>query len=326
MKLSTPIHIPVYDNPISYDSHLWFIGSCFASNVGDKFSAIKIPTVVNPFGTLFSPHSVSEAMIRVIEKRYFTADDFFEKDGMYMSMELHSMHSYGSVSEALRVVNSLIDELHESLRKATHIFITYGTSQVYRYNPSGRLCSNCHKIPSKFFTIEQMSIDEIYDGAMRVERLLAEINKGASLYYTVSPVRYMGDGALRSSVIKSKLFCAIERIVSDSTMADYFPSYEIVMDELRDYRYYGEDMIHPSGVAVDYIWEKIQGAFFNASTVSFSQRVTSVVSAAAHRPKNPDSEQYRLFCKKNLDEIAAICDMYPTLDMEKEKEFFMSKL
>lgn len=326
MKLSTQVRMGDYHHDITYDSRLWFIGSCFAGNIGEKFAEIKIPAVINPFGTLFSPHSVNEALMRVAEKRYFTADDFFERDGVYMSMDLHSTHSYGSVDEALCTLNRLIDTLHKSLAEATHLFITYGTSQVYRYNTTGRLCANCHKIPSRFFTIEQMTVEKIYNGAMEVERALVAINPALKIYYTVSPVRYMGDGAPQSSYVKARLFCALERVLGESEVARYIPSYEIMMDELRDYRYYGEDMIHPSGVAVDYIWERIQEAFFDKDTVVASGVIKSVMKAVSHRPQNPDGEQYRLFCKKNIDVIEDMCSRYPSLNMEGEKAFFTSKL
>ncbi len=326
MKLSTQVRMGDYRHDITYDSRLWFIGSCFAGNIGEKFAEIKMQTVINPFGTLFSPHSVNEALMRVVEKRYFTADDFFERDGVYMSMDLHSTHSYVSIDDALCTLNELIDTLHESLSSATHLFITYGTSQVYRYNPTGRLCANCHKIPSRFFTIEQMSIDSIYEGAMRVERALMAINPDVKIYYTISPVRYMGDGAPQSSYVKARLFCALERVMEETAVGRYIPSYEIMMDELRDYRYYGEDMIHPSSVAVDYIWERIQEAFFDRDTAAVSQVIKSVMKAVSHRPQNPEGEQYRLFCKKNIDVIEDMCSRYPSLDMEKEKAFFVSKL
>ncbi|MDD4820058.1 MAG: GSCFA domain-containing protein [Flavobacteriales bacterium] len=321
MNLITAVKIPHFTDEITYRSHLFFMGSCFAGNVGEKFANSKFDTVVNPFGVLFNPFSVLDSMERILTKRYFTEDDFFETDGRYLSLALHSDHSYQSATEAVKTVNELIDTLYEKLKTTTHIFYTFGTSQVFKYKKTGIPCANCHKIPQREFSVESLSVCEITKQAQRVDTLLRAINPCVKVYYTVSPVRYLNEGALGNNAGKGRLFCAIEDLVDEKT-AFYFPAYEIVMDELRDYRFFAQDMVHPNALAVDYIWERIGKAFFSSETQKNISDVDALMRNVAHRPFNPNGEQYKSFCLKSISVIDKLREKCPFYDFSQEEDFF----
>ena len=321
MKLITSIKIPKYPKEITYQSHLLFLGSCFAGNVGEKFLEAKFDATVNPFGVLFNPYSVLDSMERVLEKRYFTEEDFFESDGQYISLALHSDHSYPSAKEAVEKVNALIDSIYEKLKTVSHVFYTFGTSQVFKYRKTGIPCANCHKIPQREFQVESLSIEQIVAQARRVERLLRNINESVSVFYTVSPVRYLNEGTLGNNAGKGRLFCAIEQLV-DGKNNFYFPAYEIVMDELRDYRFFGDDMVHPNTLAVNYIWEKISSTFFSEQTAKILDAVNVLIKNAEHRPFNPHGQQYKNFCKTSLKILEQLKDKCPSYDFSSEEQLF----
>lgn len=321
MKLSLDIPIPRLEHGVDYYSRILLLGSCFASNVGERFKQARFDVDVNPFGVLFNPYSVLDSMERIVQRKHFTSSDFFESDGRYLSLSLHSDHSYPDVETALRQVNGLVDTLHEKAKEFTHVFYTFGTAEVFCYLPTGEICANCHKISQKHFSKERMTAEEIAGMARRVEALLRTINPDVMVIYTVSPVRYLSEGALGNSASKGTLFCAIEEL-TDGKKNVYLPAYEVVMDELRDYRFFGDDMVHPNALAVEYLWQKIGSVLFSADTRRTIEQVMAIVRDAAHRPFNPEGEQYRRFCRSALDKIAALRACYPRMDFSREERFF----
>ena len=321
MKLITEVPLPKDIPEISYGSSLMFIGSCFASNVGEKFSAAKFDVSVNPFGVLFNPFSVLDSMDRIVERRYFSESDFFRaEDGSYLSLSLHGDFRFATASEGAAAVNALIDTLYERLFGLTHVFYTFGTSQVFRYRPTGEICANCHKIPQKEFSKESMTAGQITNLALSVGESLRSINPDVNIVYTVSPVRYLNEGPLGANAGKGRLFCAIEDILERSGAGNYyFPAYEIVMDELRDYRYFAGDMVHPNSLAVDYIWEKICSCMFGGGTLSVLGEVERIERDCSHRPFNPSGTAYRDFCRAALERIASLEERFPRMDFGPEK-------
>lgn len=321
MKLITEVPLPKDIPEVSYGSSLMFIGSCFAANIGEKFSAAKFDASINPFGVLFNPFSVLDSMDRIIKRRYFTRDDFFPSgDGAWQNLSLHGDFRFDTPEKGAETVNALIDGLHDRLARLTHVFYTFGTSQVFRYRPTGKICANCHKIPQSEFSRESMTAGEISSLALETEENLRSINPSVSIVYTVSPVRYLSEGPLGSNAGKGRLFCAVEDILARSgTQSSYFPAYEIVMDELRDYRYFAGDMVHPNALAVDYIWEKICSCMFGRDTLSVLSEVERVARDCSHRPFNPSAPAYRDFCRAALKRIASLEGRFPRMDFSGEK-------
>ena len=321
MKLSLDIPIPRLERGVDYHSRILLLGSCFASNVGDRFFQARFDADANPFGVLFNPYSVLDSMERILRRKHFTASDFFESDGRYLSLSLHSDHSYPDMGTALQRVNGLVDALHEKAKELTHVFYTFGTAEVFRYLPTGEICANCHKVSQKHFSKERMTAEEIAGLARRVEAKWRAVNPDVILIYTVSPVRYLSEGALGNSASKGTLFCAIEEL-TDGEKNVYLPAYEVVMDELRDYRFFGDDMVHPNALAVEYLWQKMGNVLFSADTRRTMEQVMAVVRDAAHRPFHPEGERYRRFCQAALDKIAALLERYPRMDFSREERFF----
>lgn len=321
MKLSLDIPVPRLKREVDYDSRILLLGSCFASNVGERFRQVRFDADVNPFGVLFNPYSVLDSMERILQRKHFAASDFFESDGRFLSLSLHGDHSYPDMETALRQANGLVDTLHEKVKEFTHVFYTFGTAEVFRYLPTGEICANCHKISQKHFSKERMTVGQIAGMARRVESLLRSANPDVMLVYTVSPVRYLSEGALGNSTSKGTLFCAIEEL-TDGEKNVYLPAYEIVMDELRDYRFFGDDMVHPNALAVEYLWQKMGNTLFSADTRSTMKQVMSVVRDATHRPFNPEGEEYRRFCRAALEKIETLRRRYSRMDFSKEERFF----
>lgn len=321
MKLITEMPLPPLERAVDYDSRLLLLGSCFATNVGQRFRRAKFDASVNPFGVLFNPYSVLDAMDRIVGRRHFSSGDFFESDGRYLSLSLHSDHHYPDVATALEQTNALVDELHGRVKGLTHVFYTFGTAEVFRYIPTGKICANCHKIPQREFTKERMTVEEIVGIARRSEALLREVNPDVTIVYTVSPVRYLSEGPLGNSASKGMLFCAVEALAGGGKNV-YFPAYEVIMDELRDYRFFGPDLVHPNELAVDYLWERAAGAFFSDETKRVMKEVEAVGRNFAHRPVHPSGEAYRRFCRDSLEKIAGLKGRYPQLDFSDETERF----
>lgn len=326
MELSIRIPVSPLERQVDYRSHILLLGSCFANSVGERFRRRKFDACVNPFGVLFNPYSVLDALERIVEGRCFTPEDFFLSQGRYLSLDLHSDHSYPDVQTAVQQVNALVEGLHRHLSQLTHVFLTFGTAEVFRYRPTGRICANCHKIPQREFSKERMTCSEIVAMARRVIGALRAVNPGVTVVYTVSPVRYLSEGPLGNSASKGTLFCAVEHLTADGLGEVYLPAYEIIMDQLRDYRFFDRDLVHPNDLAVDCLWEQLAPALFSAATRREIERVEEVMRAAGHRPFHPQDEPYRHFCRQWMERIAVLKVEYPQMDFAAEEALFSAFL
>lgn len=308
MKFTTPVNIKL-NKTIDYNSRIVMLGSCFAENIGKKLIDCGFNVVMNPMGILYNPISIFSALERIVEGREFTEDELFCHNGLWTSFMHHGSFSHADKNEALKMMNERLKEGHEQLKDATHLIITFGSAEVYERN--GKVVSNCHKLPAREFTHRLLSINEINN---LYKSFVIETQNIASLQtiFTVSPVRYLGDGAHHGQINKATLLLATNDICK-KTGADYFPSYEIMMDELRDYRYYAEDMIHPSDVAINYIFERFAETYLTDEAIRTADEIRKIKKSLAHRPLHPDSEEYQNFKKKLSQQIAAIVEKYPNV-------------
>ncbi len=305
MQFTTPVNIKS-NKTIDHNSRIVMLGSCFAENIGKKLIECGFNVVMNPMGILYNPISIHNALTRIIENREFTEDELFYHNGLWASFMHHGSFSYSDKNEALRMMNERLHEAHEQLKNATHLIITFGSAEVYERE--GMVVSNCHKLPAREFTHRLLSIEEI----VALNFQLSSFNPQLSTLFTISPVRYMGEGAHHGQLNKATLLLATNQICK-STGADYFPSYEIMMDELRDYRYYATDMIHPSDVAIDYIFERFADTYLTDEAIRIAEEIKKIKKSLAHRPLHPDSEEYQNFKKKLSQQIAAIAQKYPNV-------------
>ncbi|WP_397444509.1 GSCFA domain-containing protein [Polaribacter sp. R77954] len=301
MKLQTKISLEKETrNQIDYHSKLLLIGSCFSENIGNKFDYFKFHSTQNPFGILFHPKAIERFITNVINEKEYTKEDVIYQNERWHCFDAHSSLSSLDKSEILNHLNSAITVTNKKLEEASHIIITLGTAWVYRFIEKDTIVANCHKIPQKKFLKELLTVDEITESLNATTALLKSVNNNINIIFTVSPVRHLKDGFIENTQSKSHLIAGIHQLVNQRNHIHYFPSYEIMMDELRDYRFYTEDMIHPNTTAINYIWAKFVGVWFCNTTLPILKEIDSIQKGISHKPFNENSEQYQLFLQ-NLE-------------------------
>lgn len=311
MNFTTKIPIEKSSQPIGYSSKIISLGSCFAENMGEKFGYFKFVNLVNPFGIIFNPVSIEKLVSRVVQNQKFTENDIFSHNDLWHCFEVHSELSNPDKEEFLNKLNSLLEDFHFQISESTHFQITYGTSWVYRNKVSGNIVANCHKVPQNQFGKEILSVATIEKSIQNTIGLIRKINSDCTFIFTVSPVRHIKDGFVENQQSKAHLITAIHSYGSQYKGFSYFPSYEIMMDELRDYRFYAEDMLHPSPTAIDYIWARFMENYISEGSHSVMEAVESIQKAIAHRPFNPDSDAHKKFSKNLQDKIVTLQKHFP---------------
>lgn len=311
MQFTTKIPLQKFQNPITYESKILALGSCFAENMSEKFNYFKFQNTTNPFGIIFNPVSIEKLVNRIVNKIEFTEKDIFFHNNLWHCYEVHSQLSNPNKEEFLTTLNALISSTNKQLNSATHIIITYGTSWVYRNSESNEIVANCHKVSQKQFTKELLSIETIEKSIQSTIKLIQELNPNCNFIFTVSPVRHIKDGFVENQRSKAHLISAIHSYSLQPTT--YFPSYEIMMDELRDYRFYAEDMLHPNQTAIDYIWIKFFENFVDEKEFATMNQVCEIQRALKHRPFNPDSESHQKFLENLKEKMNTLASKYPNL-------------
>ncbi|MCT4636959.1 MAG: GSCFA domain-containing protein [Bacteroidales bacterium] len=300
MNFRTTIDIEDSKFNIEYKSNILFIGSCFSNNIGGKVESARFNTLLNPFGVLYNPVSVKNSLEILMNRDMFNESDVHNYNGLYYSYYHHSSFSGTNKDEVISNINSSIEAGHEFLKNADVLFITFGTARVYELWATGNVVSNCHKQPAKLFNNRLLSVDSIVNDYVGFINNLKRFNPKINIVFTVSPVRHWKDGAVGNQISKSTLILAVNKLVEEFDNVSYFPSYEIVMDDLRDYRFYADDMLHPAEFAVNYIWELFSDRYFSQKTKRDILSVHKLVKASEHRPYNPDTPQHQKFINKSL--------------------------
>ena len=319
MNLQTKITVAAPDFLIDYNSRLMMLGSCFAENMGSKFSYYKFDVDVNPCGIIYNPLSVANVLRLIVEGKQFEKSDLRQVGGKWVSLYHHGAFSSTDPDECLRRINDRLTKATGELRTLDLLVITWGTAWVYRYTRENIVVSNCHKIPSQEFERSRLSVEDIVKEYLVLIGRLREINPGLRILFTVSPIRHWKDGAHGNQLSKATLLLAIDRLREELQHVYYFPAYEIVLDELRDYRFYADDMLHMSGFTVDYIWERFLYSFISPEVLGLMNQIGRVNKGVAHRPFDPQSEEYHRLVKKMLAEIAMISRSYPMIVFSEEK-------
>lgn len=321
MIFSTNVKIPKSEFQITHASGIMMLGSCFAQNIGHRLQECKFRVELNPFGILYNPLSICEALRYILAPSSFDSDDdtFFYHNEMWHSWLHHSDFSRRTKEGAIEAVSRRLTTAGEALASTDTLILTFGTAYVYRLATNGRIVGNCHKVPQSQFTRSLLSVNEIVSQMQATIEALLQQRPTLKILFTVSPIRHLRDGAHDNQVSKATLLLAIEelqRLYPHSTL--YFPSYEIMLDELRDYRFYSEDMIHPSGVAVDYIWERFTETYFSKETQQLNNELCEIARALAHRPFDASSQAHLTFLSKIMLKIEAIQKKYPYFEFGKE--------
>ena len=309
----TPIEIPSSPFRISYSDHIMTLGSCFAENMGKKMSEVYFEIDVNPFGVLYNPVSIRNSIELLLQNKPFTTEDIFEDHSLWLSLSHSSLFSDSSQEGCLNKINARLVPAGKLLRKTDFLLITFGTAWVFEEKKSGRVVSNCHKLPASRFVHRRLTVEEIVSDFSELLLKLHTQLPSLGIIFSVSPIRHWKDGAHENTLSKSILHLAIDALQKQFNNVHYFPAYEIQLDELRDYRFYAADMQHPSEVAADYIWERFCNTYFSTDTLVIKKRLEQLSTDLAHRPLHPDSVEYNNFLDKLKQRKAEIKADYPFL-------------
>lgn len=326
MQLRTVINPETSQDRISYDTPVMFTGSCFAGEMGEMLADGRMKVMVNPSGVLYNPVSVARQFEVLTSQYIYGHDDLISYQGRYISFDHGTAFSDRDPEKVLEKINSSAAEAGEFLRHAGFLFVTFGTARVFRWEKRGRIVSNCHKIPQKEFSRELISVEDIAENWILLLKRLKDFNPGIRVIFTVSPVRHWKDGAHGNQVSKAVLLLAIERIIESVGFAGYFPSYELLLDDLRDYRFYAADMLHPSKPATDYIGEFFRETFFDSKTRQIYREVSSVALAGKHRTAGMDNQDLAEFSTIMIGKISQLEKKYPFVDLSADRDYFQSLL
>ena len=306
MNFFTKIDVPAADFKIDYTSHLAFFGSCFADNISAQFAERKFKVMANPFGTVYNPVSLASQIEAIADGKVFGEEDVFQDtrcDGLWHCWNAHSSLSGATKEECTNKLNVATTHAREFLQKTSVIFITLGSAFVYSLN--GNVVANCHRQDSRLFERRLISVDEAAEAIQKIVALLRDMNRNARIVFTVSPIRHLGDGAHGNNLSKATVLLAINNAL-EKVDAEYFPSYEIVMDELRDYRFYAEDMIHLSKTAEEYIFERMVETYCSEKTRADIARVEKFMNMANHRIQDESSPATQELKKKLASQAAEL--------------------
>jgi len=316
MNLQTKIPLSKVANQIEYGSQLLLLGSCFVENIGAKFSYFKFQSVQNPLGILFNPLAIEKLVCKALSGFEYTEADIFYLNEKWQCYDAHSNLSNTSKELLIANLNERLEATKNQIEKASHIILTLGTAWVYHLKENGNSVANCHKVPQKEFDKKLLSTDAIRKSLLASIEVLKKANPTIKIILTLSPVRHIKDGFVENQQSKAHLLTAIHDVVDESGVL-YFPSYEILMDELRDYRFYATDMVHPNQLAIDYIWERFKEVWIAEKTLAVMEKVDTVQKGLMHRPFNPESEQHHKFVINLNRKIAYLKAEYDFMKFKK---------
>jgi GSCFA family len=313
MNFTTPIPISKYSNPIDYNSKIVLLGSCFSENIAEKFDYFQFQNTSNPFGIIFNPISIENLINKAINQDFFTENDLFFHNQKWQSFDVHSELSHTNKTDLLNQLNQLLTDFYTQIQAATHIIITYGTSWVYQHKLSNKIVANCHKVPQNQFNKILLSTEIIEKSIKNTQQIIQKFDSNCTFIFTVSPVRHIKDGFIENQVSKAHLLSSIYKSIQyeicnrttelSQLNTTYFPSYEILMDELRDYRFYAPDMIHPSPIAIDYIWQQFAKNYISPHAQTTMQSICNIQKSIAHKPFDATTASHQHFLSKLENKI-----------------------
>ena len=326
MPFRTKLKTKKSDYPIKYDSNLLLIGSCFSVEIGDKLSKLKYNLLQNPFGITFNPFSILTSIRACILGDSLPTKDFFFHNNLWRHSDFHGSYSHPDKKSCIHRANESIVKAHSFISNISKVVITLGTAYVYEEINSGHIVNNCHKRPTQDFSKRLLSTDEIIKTLKESINLLDQSSTNSINYiFTISPVRHIKDGIIENQRSKARLIEAIHTTVEAYDNVSYFPAYEYLLDDLRDYRFYGRDLVHPSKEAVDYIYEKFEDTYLSENDHELRQQIIQINQSLNHRPQFPDTEEHKAFINKLINRIEKLTSENPLISFDTELEELKSK-
>lgn len=318
-------HLEFFPKPfrttVEHVHKLLLIGSCFTENIGARLRQFKFSVLENPNGILFNPASIAKSIHSYINHKQYTADDLFYQNESWHSWEHHSRFSHPDPEVCLQQINQSQQQAHDYLKTADWLMITLGSAFVYQLH-NDEVVANCHKVPTDKFRKKLMSVENVFTDLEKTIMALKAFNPAIKIIFTISPVRHLRDGFIENNLSKSALIQAVHQLVNEQEMIFYFPAYELVIDDLRDYRFYAEDMVHPNYAATNYAWEKFTTACISTGTLNLMKEINVINAAKSHKPFNPTSEQHKIFLQTNLEKLEQLNRQFPYIDFTEERTFF----
>ena len=313
MKLQTIIPVSPQSNQIDYNSTILLLGSCFTENIGDQLDYFKFRNLQNPFGVLFHPIAIQRLIRRAVEDVFFTEEDLFCQDGIWHSFEVHSLVNSTSKETMIQLLNEQLSALKTYIQTASHIVLTFGTAWVYRHLTSDMVVANCHKVANKAFSKELLSVEDVSHSVEKIKNAIQKLNEHATVITTISPVRHLKDGFVENTRSKAHLLAGVHGVEE----LYYFPAFELMMDELRDYRFYKSDLIHPNETAIAIIWERFRHVWVAPKTESLQKEIDVIQKGLRHRPFHPKSEAHQVFQESLQQKIDAVMAQLPDVRFDK---------
>ncbi len=311
-----------FDVKINHQHQLMLMGSCFTEQIGAKLSKHKFSVLDNPHGILFNPVSITRSISSYIHNKQYNETDLFYQNECWNSWEHHSRFSHPDMETCLRGLNDSQNKAHVFLKTADWLLITLGSAFVYELDHV--VVANCHKVPTDKFVKRLLTVEETKDQLNRIVEEMMAFNPGLKIIFTISPVRHLRDGFVENNRSKATLIHAVHQLVDKLSHCFYFPAYELIIDDLRDYRFFAEDMVHPNYAATNYVWEKFKAACIDESSQQLMKEIAVIVAAKDHRPFNPTSEQHKKFVQTNRQKLQKLMKDYPYIHFEQEKSYFLS--
>ena len=322
MKFHLQFPIKPFFKRINYSDKLFFIGGCFADNIGKFLTHHKYKTIINPNGISYNPISIASSINRYIDNSLVSEDELFLYNDCWHSWQHHSCFSGQDKVQTLAIINHEISSANTFIKTAGYLFITFGSAYVYNHNASSQRVANCHKVPSTEFTKQLISVEEIVAVYTDLLNKMKLLNEGLVVVFTVSPVRYIRDGVVENNLSKSILIQTVHKIIEMHTNTCYFPAYELLMDDLRDYRFYKEDMVHPNETALNYVCDKFVKAAIDEKSQELVAVIKEIKDAIHHKPFNSNTAAYEKFKALNLKKCKTIQADFSDMDMSSEIAFF----
>lgn len=324
-RFRTLVTVKTAPELITPDDGVLFMGSCFAGNMGKYMSDARFPVLINPFGVLYNPFSIAHAFNSLINNIFPAKSELSYLNGLWHSFHHHGQFSQPNQDDVVQQIKQATETGHCFLQNAKFLIITFGTSYVYEHKNLHQVVANCHKFPDTDFTRYLLEPEEIIETYKDLIVKLKVFNPGLNIIFTISPVRHLKDGAHGNQVSKAVLLLAVEKLTTLFEKVFYFPAYEIVLDELRDYRFFNEAMTQPNEIAVKYIWERFMEATFSNESHEFYKLVQKVVKARNHRHSGYNTAEYRVFLQNTLILIDSLYQKYPKTQLDQDRAYFIKE-
>ncbi len=322
MKTLLDIRIDTPDEQIDYRDKIMLIGSCFTEHIGDALEDLKFTTLQNPNGIIFDPSTVTTSLVSYMENKQYTASDIFYLNELWQSWQHHSRFSDTDKEKVLSDINYSQQRAHEFIKEANWLIITLGTSYSYRLKEGNIPVANCHRAPQNWFEKHMMTVEESIVALDNCLYRLFQFNPSLKIIFTVSPVRHIRDGIIHNNLSKARLLEVVHHLVNKFSRLYYFPSYEIVIDVLRDYRYYDIDLVHPNYQATSFVIEQFMKSFVNDFSVQLSKEVQQINIARKHKAFHPETNAHQQFLLSNAERVRTLMNNYPFLDLSEELVYF----